>query len=139
MGITNNAFYINNISIIYYSDRKKHVVNFGEKEMTLDNLEYVKELICSNSLERLELKNTKIDLSMTVFYEKGIAHIGIIDMYNDIVYYYTNGSNDPELVAIAGNMFENNMICKDNGLLYDMINYFVLNGKPNPDVEWIEE
>lgn len=43
---------------------------------------------------------------MTIFYENGLSHIGIVDMYNDIVYYYHSNDTDKTLVSISGQVFE---------------------------------
>lgn len=66
---------------------------------------------------------------MTIFYENGLSHIGIVDMYNDIVYYYHSNNTDKTLVSISGQVFENNTICRDNDIHWMILEYFAENGK----------
>lgn len=96
----------------------------------------IKKYISVNLIQRIELK--KDDVTMTIFYESGLAHIGIVDMYNDIIYYYKNGE-DQTLVPVAGQVFENRTVCKDNNMLWVILEYFAKHGEKYPEIDWIEE
>lgn len=76
-------------------------------------------------------------ISMTVFCNKNISHFGIVDMFNDIVYYYDNGSNDSSKIDIAGSKFMKKTICDSKEILFNAIIYFIRNGKNDDNLAWI--
>lgn len=139
MGVKSEKFYVDSMLLIYYDENKRHIDTFKKEEITDDLFESLKGYINNNNIQRIELKNIQEDVSMTIFYENGLSHIGIVNMYNDIVYYYYNNSDDKTLMEIAGQVFENCMVCKDNDMLYKILYFFSLHGERYSDVEWIEE
>lgn len=139
MEVKSEIFYVDSISLTYYDKGKKYINNYGEKEITTNLFEFIKEYINNFNIEKVELSNTKEDISMIVFYENGLSHIGIVDMYNDMIYYYKNKSKDKTLVEIAGQVFEGDKICKDNHTLIKIMNFFAIHGKKYSNVEWIED
>lgn len=135
----NEMYCVDSVLLIYYQGNEKCINSFKQDEITIDVFEKMKKYIGNNTIRRIELKNTKEDVSMTVFYENGMSHIGIVDMYNDMAYYYNDNSEDKTLVAISGQVFENYMICKDDNMLCIILDFFAKYGKRYPNIEWIEE
>lgn len=118
MNTDKEIFFIDYMRIIYSNQRESRIEEFAKCEISDLLLEKVKKCLDNNIVSRIELKNIKSDLGMTIYYEAGLSHIGIVDMYNDLVYYFCKNVKEKTLVAIAGQMFEKGMICQDNNILY---------------------
>lgn len=65
--------------------------------------------------------------------------IGIINEYEEFVYYYNNGNNQEGFTEIAGKTYPNYMISNDINTISLIIGYFIKTGKTLPEVEWIVE
>lgn len=132
-------FFVDYIRVIYNNQKESQIKEFTKDEISDLLLKKVKQRLDNNVISRIELKNVKSDLGMTIFYEAGLSHIGIVDMYNDLEYYFCKNEKEKTLVEISGQMFEMGMICQDNNILYEIITYFAKYGKQYPYVTWIEE
>jgi len=74
------------------------------------------------------------------FSEDGHAFIGWIDMYNDENYYFDNGSGNTESVDLKVNVCpEERMMCYDQNVLKEIVQYFCETGLRNPKYNWIED
>lgn len=139
MGVEKEIFYIDYIRVIYACQSEKQFKEYKENEITDSLLEKIKVCIDNNTFTRMEFKSLKNDIGMTIYYENGLSHIGIVDMYNDLVYYFCNGTKDETLIDIAGQMFASDMVCRSNDILYKIITYYVRTGKRYPHVKWIKD
>ncbi len=137
MGI--DKFYINKLTMTKLNNEEKEVLFYSTNEINDKLFDDIKVLLDSGKLCRIEMENSKSDLSMCVFCEKGIFHVGIVDMYNDVNYYYNNGSEKTKLIDIDGEVFQERMIGTDNDLLWHIIQEFAYKGKLSKKVKWIEE
>jgi len=131
--------YIDNILLTTWDNNLQKSFSYKNSQINSEVIKSIKESIEKNMLTRLELENTKTDISITVFCENGLSFFGIVDMYNDINYYYNNLSNDTTLVEIEGNVFEKWMVCESNDILWEAIIFFAFNGKCSPQITWSEE
>ena len=139
MGRDEEIFFVDYIRVIYNNQKERRIEEFTKDEISNLLLKKVKQCIDNNVISRIELKNIKGDIGMTIFCEDGLSHIGIVDMYNDLIYYFCKNVKEKTLVEISGQMFEIGMICQDNNVLYKIITYFAKSGKRYPYVTWIEE
>ena len=139
MGIDEAPFFVDYIRVIYNDTKESKIEEYAKDKISDLLLEKVKQSLDNNVISRIELKNIKNDLGMTIFHEAGLSHIGIVDMYNDLIYYFCKNVKEKTLVAISGYMFEMGMICQDNNILYEIITYFAKYGKQYPYVTWIED
>ncbi len=95
------------------------------------------EALQNEKLYRLEMEISQEDKSMSVFYESGRFHIGVVDLYNDTNYYYNNGSGDTTLLDVDGEMFETRMVGTDRNLLWKAIREFAQQGTLSAEIAWI--
>ncbi len=96
---------------------------------------YIKD----GSLRRLEMKKEDSDLSLSLFVEKDRFFVGTIDMCDDEVFFYTNGTNDSELIEIDGNVYEMRLVGTDLEVLCDIIEQFAKDGTRSVKAQWIED
>lgn len=118
---------------------RREVLFYSSNEINDKLFDDIKILLDTKKLCRIEMENSQTDLSMCVFCEKKIFHAGMVDMYNDVNYYYNNGSEKTKLIDIDGEVFQERMIGTDNDLLWQIIQEFAHKGKLSNKVEWIEE
>lgn len=137
MGI--DIFYINKLTVTKLNNKKREVLFYSNSEINNELFDNINKLLGSKNLCRIVMENSQSDLSMCVFCENGLFHVGIVDMYNDVNYYYNNGSENAKLINIDGEVFQERMTGTDNDLLWHIIQEFVYNGKLSKKVEWIEE
>lgn len=139
MGINEEIFFVDYIRVIYNDRKERQMEEYVKNEISDLLLKKVKQCIDNNVVSRIELKSIKGDIGMTIFYEAGLSHIGIVDMYKNLIYYFCKNVQEKNLVEISGQMFEIGMICQDNNILYKIMTYFAKSGKQYPYVTWIED
>ena len=132
-------FYIDYIRLIYTSQGEKPFEEYKDGKITDSLLNQIKQCIENNMISRLEFKCLKDDIGMTIYYGNGLSHIGIVDMYNDLVYYFSDDTKEKTLIDIAGQVFESGMVCRNNDILYKIILHWVRTGKRYPSVSWIKD
>lgn len=136
---TEENFYIDYIRLIYTSQSEKPFEEYKDSEITDSLLKEIEQCLDNDTVSRLEFKCIKDDIGMTIYYENGMSHIGIVDMYNDLVYYFSDDTKEKTLIDIAGQVFESGMVCRNNDMLYKIILYWVRTGKRYPSVSWIKD
>lgn len=134
-----NKYTVSEISMTKVVAGKREYLSFLDAEITDNLMQEIKQMLGTQMLCQLDLQNSENDTAMSVFCENGTYHVGIVDMYNDMNYYYDNGSDDKTLVDIDGNMFEARMVGKDLSVLWQIILTFAQEGKRCEQVAWIEE
>ena len=134
-----DKFYVDYIRLIYTSQSAKPYEEYKGSEITDSLLKKIEQCLDHDTVSRLEFKCLKDDIGMTVYCENSLSHIGIVDMYNDLVYYFSDDTKDKTLINIAGQVFESGMVCRNNDLLYQIILYWVRTGKRYPSVSWIKD
>lgn len=134
-----NKYTVNEISITRVTTEKREYLSYMDTEITYNLMQEIKQMLEKQTICLLELQNGVNDTAMSVFCENGKYHVGVVDMYNDMNYYYDNGSDDHTLVDIDGNMFEARMVGKDISVLWQIILTFAQEGKRCEQVAWIEE
>lgn len=134
-----NKYTVSEISMTKVVAGKREYLSFMDAEITDNLMQEIKQMLGTQMICQLDLQNSENDTAMSVFCENGIYHVGIVDMYNDMNYYYDNGSDDKTLVDIDGNMFEARMVGKDLSVLWQIILTFAQEGKRCEHVAWIEE
>ena len=137
MEVKEDKFYIDYIRLIYTSQSEKPFEEYKDSEITDLLLKEIEQCLDNDTVSRLEFKCIKDDIGMTIYYENGLSHIGIVDMYNDLVYYFSDDTKDKTSINIAGQVFESGMVCRNNDVLYKIILYWVRTGKRYPSVSWI--
>lgn len=136
MGI--DRYYVNKLTMTKVYNEEREVLFYSSNEINDKLFDEIKILLNNRKLCRIEMENAQSDLSMCVFCENGIFHVGIVDMYNDVNYYYNNGSGKTELKDIDGEVFEERMVGTDNNLLWHIIQEFAHKGNLSEKVEWIK-
>lgn len=139
MGISLNEFYINSISVSIKQDDSKKILSYSDGQINEELLNSLKFSLDRGMLYRLEMSNTETDLSMSLFCENGISYFGIVDIFNDINYYYDDGSGNNNLIPINGQVFEKWMVCEDNSLLWEAVLFFAHHGERSLKVNWRQE
>jgi len=135
MGISPNQFYINFIS----ASINKIISTYDSEQICEELFESLRINLIKGKLSRLEMSNTEADLSMSVFYESGLSHLGVIDSYNDINYYYNDGSGNNSLIPIDGDVFRKWMVCENDDLLWEAVLFFAHKGKRISKINWVKE
>lgn len=125
-------------SISYILVESPNILN-EIRSISKKEIEEVVDLIKKDKILRIEAEKKVDDMGITIFIEKSLAHIGIVDMYNDINYYYNNLSESKELISIAGQVFEKWMVCYEKEILIEIILTFFKTGEKLSKVEWYEE
>ena len=136
---TEENFYIDYIRLIYTSHSEKLFEEYKDGEITDSLLKEIEQCLDNDTVSRLEFKCIKDDIGMTIYYENGLSHIGIVDMYNDLVYYFSDDTKEKTLINIAGQVFESGMVCRNNDILYKIILHWVRTGKRYPSVSWTKD
>lgn len=139
MEVKGDKFYVDHIRLIYTSQSEKPFEEYKDSEITDSLLKEIEQCLDNDTVSRLEFKCIKDDIGMTIYYENGMSHIGIVDMYNDLVYYFSDDTKEKTLIDIAGQVFESGMVCRNNDMLYKIILYWVRTGKRYPSVSWIKD
>ncbi len=65
--------------------------------------------------------------------------VGIINEYEESVYYYNNGNNKGGVTEIEGETYPDYMILNDINTIFLIISHFIKTGEPLPKAEWIVE
>ena len=139
MEVRIDKFYVDYIRLIYTSQSEKPFEEYEGDAITDTLMNMIKQCIENNMISRLEFKCLKDDIGMTIYCGNGLSHIGIVDMYNDLVYYFNDDTKDKTLINIAGQVFESGMVCRNNEVLYKIILDWVRTGKRYPSVSWIKD
>jgi|GEM_PF-5817000 len=134
---TGSTFYVD--SVVLTIGKEKEVSRYKDKEITDELLNKIKLCINEEKLIRLDTENIRDAITMTVFGDKNIFHFGIVDMFNEIIYYYDNGTNNTEKIGIAGSKFMRKMICDSKDVVFKAICYFMKYGKNDDSLSWIIE
>ena len=134
-----DKFYVDYIRLIYTYQNEKPFVEYKDSEITDSLLKEIEQCLDNDAVSRLEFKCLKDDIGMTIYYENGLSHIGIVDMYNDLVYYFSDDTKEKTLIDIDGQVFESGMVCRNNDVLYQIILYWVKTGRRYPSVSWIND
>lgn len=85
MEVKGDKFYVDHIRLIYTSQSEKPFEEYKDGEITDSLLKEIEQCLDNDTVSRLEFKCIKDDIGMTIYYENGLSHIGIVDMYNDLV------------------------------------------------------
>lgn len=114
------------------------VININGKEIEsreeLENMLYatgsLEHIVCSKNDKALDIE----------FAESGSAFIGWIDEYDDDVFYFDNGGDDVNPVALKINICpQGRMMCHDIAAVKEIIDYFCEAGERHPKYNWIED
>lgn len=133
-----SKFYIDSVTLVYNDSERKREV-FEGKEIKNELFDKIKNYVDADLIKRVELENSECDISIIAFCQKQLSHISIVDVYEDINYYYKNATNSNKMTTIAGEEIEEMLVCDDNNLMLDIIKYFAEKGEKYPKVKWIEE
>ncbi len=135
----NPKFYIDTVKITYIEGNERKRLDFDSSNLNDIAIEKIKELTFSNELCTLSMENEEDCLSMVINRENKSTHIGVVNLYDDEIYYYDNGSKSEELIPINGNYYETWSVCADYDLVWECINTYMLNGERTDKVDWIED
>jgi hypothetical protein len=132
-------YLVNNIAITLVE--KNTILRFKDNEIDEKLLDKIKRYIYDEELVRLRLsrEDDYNDVSMTVFADKNIFHFGIVDMLEDINYYYDNGSNDNSNVDISGHLFMKKMTCSSKKIVIKAILFFMEYASKDDSLTWLVE
>lgn len=85
----------------------------------------------------ISLRDKDDTMSMIIFGELGMFHIGIVTE-DDEDYVYCNGSNPVDIleVSIGGNYFKKHQVCQDLESLKKIVKYFYETGLRMEGVIW---
>lgn len=133
-----SKFYVDSITIVYNENTKKREV-FEGKDINDKLFDKMKTHLKEKIVKRIECENSECDISIIAFCEGELSHISIVDVFEDINYYYKNDKNSKDIKNIAGEEVEEQLICNDNHLMIDIIKYFSQKGEKYPKVKWLEE
>lgn len=133
-----SKFYVDSITLVFNENTKNREV-FEGKELKDNLFDKIKSYLNEGILKRIECENSECDISITAFCEGNNSHICIVDTFEDINYYYRNDKKSNELVTIAGEEVEENLICNDNNLMLDILKYFSQKGERYTKVKWLED
>lgn len=131
-----NKFYIDLIKINFIDCDNVERLTFDNTTLNNDALNIIKEFIFSKKLCTMTLENEEDCLSMVINREDFLTHIGIVNLYDDEIYYFNNNSTSDKLIEIRGNLYEEWSICDDYNLVWDCVLTFILDGKPIDKVNW---
>ena len=67
---------------------------YKEAEITPALLEDMRSLLLQGKITRVEIDNETEYIGMSIFIEGQKSQIGIVDEMNEVVYYYSNGSQN---------------------------------------------
>lgn len=113
---------------------------FEELSVTVvDDLEKIINRLIKGEITSCVLYSEEKEVSINIFSEGGNFNIGIVDEEEGINYYYTDGTNNTNLVEIDGNYFEANMVCYSSEILNSIIVEFAKTGKLSTTVKWLQE
>ena len=112
---------------------------FEGDDITAETLETMKDLWDLGELERIEIENTEDCKSLVIFSNNRLFHVGIVDMFNDENSFIDDGSEDMELIEIAGNMFAKRNITDDKAGVWKVIETFILSGDMADQFNWYTE
>lgn len=133
-----NKFYIDSVTLVYNDSNRKREV-FEGKEINNKLFDKIKNYINDNSIKRIELENGECDISIIAFCQGNLSHISIVDVFEDINYYYKNDKKSNTIINIAGEDVEENLVCDNINLMFDIIFYFAQKGEKFPKVKWLED
>lgn len=133
-----SKFYIDSITLVYNDTSRKRDV-FEGKEINPKLFDKIKNYLDESLIKRIELENSECDISIIAFCEGKLSHISIVDVFEDINYYYNNGKKSNNIISIAGEEVEENLVCDNNNLMLEIITYFAHKGEKSPKVKWLEE
>lgn len=134
-----NKFYIDLAKVTFIEgDEVKRLV-FNNTTLNNEIVEKIRELTFSTKLCTMSLENEEDCLSMVINRNNLLTHIGVVNLYDDEIYYFDNNSNSTKLIEIGGNFYEEWSICSDFSLVWDCIITFILNGKRIDTVNWKED
>lgn len=132
---------INKIHYILKGDKIGDIKGKEINKLTVQEIhKQLENMYMSGNLVALEI-DEKSDNSMrilSIYFDDVKFCIGIVDEWDDTVYYYSSGESD-ELEDIQGNVYPKHMISSDKEILFLIIDEFVKNGKPTKMVKWIKE
>ncbi|OUP06732.1 hypothetical protein [Anaeromassilibacillus sp. An200] len=102
-------------------------------------LEDIRSLLLQGKITRIEIDNETEHIGMSIFMEGQKSQIGIVDEMNEVVYYYSNGSQSQNPVDIGGSTFEEWMICNQSEMMLSILSKFIESGKRLDTALWISE
>ncbi len=104
---------------------------YGEEEINAELMDNIIDQLRQGQVSRIDIDNEQI--GMAVFVEGDLSHISVADEWNDLAYYFNNGSGSMDVVGIAGYEW---MVCHQLDALIEIIKEFVATGKMLESPEW---
>lgn len=112
---------------------------YKESEITPALLENIRSLLLQGKITRIEIDNETKYIGMSIFMDGQKSQIGIVDEMNEVVYYYSNGSQSQKPVDIGGSTFEEWMICNQPETVLSILSKFIESGERADTALWISE
>lgn len=112
---------------------------YKEADITPTLLEDMRSLLLQGKITRVEIDNETEYTGMSIFIEGQKSQIGIVDEMNEVVYYYSNGSQSQKPVDIGGSTFEEWMICNQPETMLSILLKFIESGERLDTVLWVSE
>lgn len=133
-----SKFYVDSVTIVYNDTDKGREV-FEGKEINNGLFDKIQKHVEAEIVKRVECENSECDISIIAFCEGKLSHISVVDMFEDINYYYKSDKKGNNIINIAGEEVEEMLVCEDNKLMLEIIKYFAQKGERFPKVKWLEE
>jgi len=112
---------------------------YKETEITSALIDEVGKLLLQGKIKRIEVNNIIDHIGMSIVVDGQKSQIGIVDEMNDVVYYYSNGSQSQRNVDLGGYTFKEWMICTQPETMLSMLLEFIDSGKKLETVFWASE
>lgn len=142
--VTTKARKTAKISGIHYTLEGNRSYDLERKEirqLTLQEIhERLENVYVQGELLAIEISEESEESAktLTVYFDKQIFCIAIVDEWNDTVFYYDSCERGG-LVEIQGNVYPRHMVSGDKEVLFLIIDDFLKNCKPSRKVKWIRE
>ena len=112
---------------------------YREADITPKLINKTKELLLQKKIKRVEIDNTLEHIGMSIFVDGSKSQIGIVDETNEVIYYYSNGSQSQKNVDFDGFSFKEWMICEQPDTMLSILSEFINSGKRLEIVLWVSE
>lgn len=132
------------VSNIHYTLEGNYSFDIESKEirqLTLQEIhERLENVYDQGGLLALEISEESEESmkTLTIYFDKQVFCIAVIDEWNDTVYYYDSGEGE-ESVNIQGNVYPRHMVSEDKELLFLIVDEFLKSCKPTKKVKWVKE
>lgn len=136
-----NKYNFNNLNVSIKKGGKLISSNF-ENVQSVDQLKYlIQKGVGEHEIESLSVDYDGDAFSMDVISENGLSCITFYDNVSQKSYNYFNSNyiTSEKFIDIAGYECPQKIICNDDGILIEIIIFFLENGKMYGRVEWCDE